>query len=216
MYGCPQSLLTLVSSIMNTKARHAAYINSIQKLNPWGTAFEVRFAFHCHPNHVDDASLNILQYPLSLNMSFNIIGTFIHRGTCPKTNDLATMLPVGVYDVAVITFLSTPIPAASVDFTLAYLPGPIPDVLFAAFVTGTDTYYSEVAQAEDGGMSVVVPEGVKAKGAVYVLLVTPDEEGKVGGDVVEANVFAGPGLAMFPFRDEGKEAKGGHEGEVDA
>ncbi|KAJ3524996.1 hypothetical protein NMY22_g10763 [Coprinellus aureogranulatus] len=184
-----KSLLTLVASIMNAKARHAAYINSIQQLNPWGTAFD---------------------YPLSLNMSFNIIGTFIHRGTCPKTNNLVTMLPVGVSDVAEITFLSTPLPDATVGLTLAYLPGPIPDSLFGAFITGTDTYYSEVAQDENGGMSVVIPEDLKAKGAVYVLLVSPDADGTISGDVEKEFVFAGPTLTMFPFASEG-EAVGEHK-----
>ncbi|KAJ3545807.1 hypothetical protein NMY22_g2288 [Coprinellus aureogranulatus] len=184
-----KSLLTLVASIMNTKARHAAYINSIQQLNAWGTPFD---------------------YPLSLNMSFNIIGTFIHRGTCPKTNNLVTMLPIGVSDVAEITFLSTPLPGATVGLTLAYLPGPIPDTLFGAFITGTDTYYSEVHQDANGGMSLVIPGDVKAKGAVYVLLVSPDADGNISGDVEKEAIFAGPTLTMFSFASEG-EAVGEHK-----
>jgi hypothetical protein len=92
--------------------------------------------------------------------------------------------------------------------TLQYLPYDLPSILVATFVTGTGTHYADVVQSvlEDGstGLSVVVPQEMASMGAVYVILVEPDADGNVSGDVNTETIYAGPAMAMFPFNAEGE------------
>ncbi|TEB27171.1 hypothetical protein FA13DRAFT_1572657, partial [Coprinellus micaceus] len=168
---------TVVASILGTQSRHAAWINSAVRMqNPWNTAFET---------------------PISLDMIFNLVGDFIVDGSCPISNNIATMLPQGLVDFGSLE-LPERIKAGhkvqiQFDNSNSYSDS---NNLYAAFLVGSATYYEPVWQ-EDGCFFVKVPRELKAKGAVYIVILQNN-----GNDF--GNIIAGPALIMFPFNSEGE------------
>ncbi|KAF6746637.1 ferritin-like domain-containing protein [Ephemerocybe angulata] len=144
-----------LASIMGVEARHAAWINSaVRKQNPWNTAFET---------------------PITMNMAFNFIGNFMMRGSCPSSNNIADMLPVGVREVSPLAIPERVRPGQAIQISYNASERAEGNDMYAAFILGTGTLYEKVWE-ENGQQYVMVPKEVEGKGAVYITIVQRSSE----------------------------------------
>lgn len=124
-----------------------------------------------------------IQTPISLNITFSLLNDFIVPGSCPSSNDIFITLPHNLVDSPSLE-LPERIKAGHKTSVWFNASDSVSDAydsegsrhddnkkdLYAAFMSGFETYYEKVWE-ENGEKYVMVPEEVKAKGAVYIVIV---------------------------------------------